>query len=452
MPLRDCDRIARMPESLPTRASEAGTSIVRFLFCDYSGIVHAKAISASILDRKLREGIGSTLAQTALNVRDELIDIPQMPPVGEVRLVPDPATYSELPWAPGAASVICDLIEHERRPWFACARSFLKRQAAAAGERGISVLASFELEYYLGRPTEDGGIAPLPRRPVYSSIGLDDHHPVMLETLRALEARGVAVEGLLNEYGAAQQELSVAPSDPLRAADTQITLRDTARGVALTHDLRASFAPKPFLDQIGSGAHLHLSLWQDDQNLFHDPAGEGALSRQGRWFVAGLLEHLPGLMAITCPSVNSYQRLQPNSWSGIFRCWGFDNREAPVRIASPYWDREAATVNIELKAVDSSCNPHLALGAAIAAGLDGIDRELQPPPPVAVNPAKLADPPPSLPLSLPEVLEALAADPVLADVMGPHMLSTYLALKRSEAAHYAHSEPDEIAAGYRYTF
>ena len=441
-----------MPESLPTRAEEAGTSIVRFLFCDYSGIVHAKAIAASMLERKLREGIGSTLAQTALNVRDELIDIPEMPPVGEVRLVPDPATYSELPWAPGAASVICDLLRQDREPWFACARSFLKRQAAAAGERGISVRATFELEYYLGRPTEDGGIACLPRRPVYSSIGLDEHHPVMLETLRALEARGVAVEGLLNEYGAAQQELSIAPSDPLRAADTQITIRDTARGVALAHGLRASFAPKPFLDQIGSGAHLHLSLWQDDRNLFHDPSAEGSLSRQGRWFVAGLLEHLPALMGITCPSVNSYQRLQPDSWSGAFSCWGFDNREAPVRVASPYWDREAGTVNIELKAVDSSCNPHLALGAALAAGIDGIDRELAPPPPLAVNPAKLADPPPSLPLSLPEVLEALAADPVLAEAMGPQMLSTYLALKRSDAAHYAAAAPEEIAAGYRYTF
>jgi glutamine synthetase len=451
-PQAECDRIAAMPESLPTRAGEAGTSVVRFLFCDYSGIVHAKAIAASMLERKLREGIGSTLAQTALNVRDELIDIPEMPPVGEVRLVPDPATYSELPWAPGAASVICDLVRQDREPWFACARSFLKRQAAATGERGISVLATFELEYYLGRLTEDGGIACLPRRPVYSSIGLDEHHPVMLETLRALEARGVAVEGLLNEYGAAQQELSVAPSDPLRAADTQITVRDTARGVALAHGLRASFAPKPFLDQIGSGAHLHLSLWQDDRNLFHDPAAEGSLSRQGRWFVAGLLEHLPALMGISCPSVNSYQRLQPDSWSGAFSCWGFDNREAPVRVASPYWDREAGTVNIELKAVDSSCNPHLALGAALAAGMDGIDRELPPPPPLAVNPAKLADPPPSLPLSLPEVLEALAADPVLAEAMGPQMLSTYLALKRSEAAHYANSQPEEIAAGYRYTF
>ena len=99
---------------------------------------------------------------------------------------------------------------------------------------------------------------------------------------------------MLNEYGAAQQELSVAPADPLRAADTQITLRDTARGVALAHGLRASFAPKPFLDQIGSGAHLHLSLWQDDRNLFHDPSAEGSLSRQGRWFVPGCWSTCPG--------------------------------------------------------------------------------------------------------------------------------------------------------------
>ena len=128
----------------------SGTRFVRFLFCDYSSIVHAKAVGSGSLGRKLTEGVGSTRAQMALNVRDELIDIPQMPPVGEVRLVPDPSTYAELPWAPGSASVMCDLITADREPWFACPRSFLKRQVAAAAAEGLAVDASFELEFYLG--------------------------------------------------------------------------------------------------------------------------------------------------------------------------------------------------------------------------------------------------------------------------------------------------------------
>jgi glutamine synthetase len=434
------------------RAQEGDTSIIRFLFCDYSGIVHAKAVHVSTLERKMREGIGSTLAQTALNIRDDLIDIPEMPPVGEVRIVPDPATYSALPWAPGVASVICNLIARDRTPWFACARSFLRRQVEAAARLGISVRATFELEFYLGLAAPDGGLIKLPRSMVYSTIGLDEHQPVMSAIVSALVERGIVVEGILNEYGAGQHELSIAPADPVAAADTEMGLRDTVRGVALQHGYRASFAPKPFLDQIGSGAHLHLSLWRDGKNLMHDAAQPEALSSAGRAFVGGLLEHLPALLAVTCPSVNSYQRLSPDSWSGAYHCWGFDNREAPVRVASPYWGREEQTVNVELKAADGSCNPHLALGAALAAGLDGIARDVDPGPPVTINPARLETPPPPLPGSLDQVLDLLEADAVLAGAMGEQMLSTYVALKRSEAAAYASSDPESIAAEYRYKF
>ena len=289
---------------LVQRAEEAGTRIVRFQFCDYSGIVHAKAVHVSTLERKLHEGVGSTLAQMALNVRDELIDIPEMPPVGEVRIVPDPATYSELAWAPGVASVMCELIDRDREPWFACTRSFLRRQVRAAEKLGITVSAAFELEFYLCRPTPDGGLEPLPRRPVYSAIGLDDTQPVMSAIVDALVERGIAVEGILNEYGAGQHEFSVARADAVTAADTEVALRDTVRGVALTHGYRASFAPKPFLDQIGSGAHLHLSLWQNGRNLLHDPDRPGGLSQMGQGFVSGLIEHLPALLAVTCPSAN----------------------------------------------------------------------------------------------------------------------------------------------------
>jgi glutamine synthetase len=447
----ECASIAHVID-LVRRAEQAGTRIVRFEFCDYSGIVHAKAIHVSLLDRKLREGIGSTLAQTALNVRDELIDIPEMPPVGEVRIVPDPATYAELPWAPGVASVVCDLIDRDHTPWFACTRSFLRRQVEAAATLGITVRATFELEFYLCHPGPDGDLLPLPRRPVYSSIGLDDHQPAISAIVDALVRRGIAVEGILNEYGAGQHELSVAPEGPQSAADTQIALRDTVRGVAITHGYRASFAPKPFLDQIGSGAHLHLSLWRDGRNVLHDPNRPEGLSEAGRGFVGGLVEHLPALLGVTCPSVNSFQRLQPDSWSGVYHCWGFDNREAPVRVASPYWGREERTTNVELKAVDGSCNPHLALGGALAAGLDGIARGLDPGAPVAVNPARLDSRPPLLPLSLDVALGLLESDAVLAGAMGQPMLSTYLALKRSEVAAYAGAEPETIAAEYRYKY
>ena len=322
---------------LVQRAEEAGTRIVRFQFCDYSGIVHAKAVHVSTLERKLHEGVGSTLAQMALNVRDELIDIPEMPPVGEVRIVPDPATYSELAWAPGVASVMCELIDRDREPWFACTRSFLRRQVRAAEKLGITVSAAFELEFYLCRPTPDGGLEPLPRRPVYSAIGLDDTQPVMSAIVDALVERGIADRGHPERVRGGPARVLGRPGGRGHGG--------RHRGCAARHRawsrahprLPGQLRPKPFLDQIGSGAHLHLSLWQNGRNLLHDPDRPGGLSQMGQGFVSGLIEHLPALLAVTCPSANSYQRLQPDSWSGVFRCWGFDNREAPVRVASPYW-------------------------------------------------------------------------------------------------------------------
>ena len=441
-----------MEGDLVERARLHGTRIVRFLFCDYSSIVHAKAVGSGSLRRKLTEGVGSTRAQMALNVRDELIDIPQMPPVGEVRLVPDPATYAELPWAPGSASVMCDLITADREPWFACPRSFLKRQAAAAEAEGLAIDASFELEFYLGGRAPDGGVEPMPRHPVYSTIGLDEQHAVVLGIVDALAELDIAAEGILNEYGAGQFEISVPRAPALQAADRQVKVRDAIRGVAVAHGMRASFAPKPFLDQIGSGAHLHVSVWKDGRNLLHDPAAEGALSTEGRHVVAGLLDHMSGLLGLVSPTVNSYQRLVPDTWAGVFNAWGFDNRETPVRVASPYWGREEQSLNIELKAVDSSANPYLALGGVIAATLAGLRAGTDPGEPVDVNPARLDDPPERLPLSLEEVLDALAADDVLAGAMGEDMLDTYLRLKRSEVAAYAGMDADAIAAEYRYKF
>jgi glutamine synthetase len=174
-------------------------------------------------------------------------------------------------------------------------------------------------------------------------------------------------------------------------------------------------------------------------------------SSAGRHWVAGLLAHLPALLALTCPSMNSYQRLAPSAWAGAHLAWGFDNREAPVRVASPYWDREEQSYNVELKSCDSSANPHLALAGTIAAGLDGIARTLDPGDPVSVNPAKL-DGIASLPGSLAEVLDLLEADEELTGALGAEMTSTYLRFKRSEVRAFAALEPEQIAAEHRYKF
>ena len=215
----------------------------------------------------------------------------------------------------------------------------------------------------------------------------------MGDIVDSLVAQGIEVEQAINEYGPGQQEIAVRYRDALGAADQQVKFRDTVRGVAETkHGLIASFAPKPFADGVGSGAHIHFSLWDPDgsRNLMYSAdAGDRLLSDIGRWFVAGVLLHLPALVALTCPSFNSYERLMPHSWASSTVSWGPDNREASVRVASVFRGREAESTNVELKACDPSCNPYLALGGLIVAGLDGVRRRLEPPEPVLHDPANV---------------------------------------------------------------
>jgi glutamine synthetase len=434
-------------------ARNGGAQVVRFLYCDHSGVTRGKAIHASQFANKLRQGVGLTRAQMAMSLIETLVPIEGMEPVGEIRLVPDPDTFSLLPWAPATASVICDQLDHDHEDWGACPRSFLKSMIARAEAQGIRVEAVFEVEFFLAREV-DGAYVPFDRSPVYSSIGLDLAADVMHDILDALERQGLEVEGAINEYGPGQEELSIRHASALRAADNQIKLRDTVRGVALRHGLLASFAPKPFPETVGSGAHVHFSLWDSvtGRSLLYDPGHTNGLSDLGGHAIGGLLAHLPALVALTCPSYNSYRRLQPHTWSSAYTAWGFDNREAAVRVASPFWGAEEGTFNIELKSVDNSCNPYIALGGIIAALLDGIERGLDPGPATEHDPANLSEEERArngirrLPTDPDEALDLLEADTLLMEAMGDLRSRAYLAMHRAEnTAFKAEDEAYEIS-------
>ncbi len=439
-------------DAIVTAALDAGVRVVRFLYCDHSGVTRGKAIHVAQLGAKLHEGLGLTRAQMAINLLEQLIPIEGMEPVGEIRLVPDPATFSVLPWTPSSASILCDQLDHTRENWGACPRSYLKEMVARAESLGLRVEATFENEFYLAREG-DGVYVPFDHAPVYSSIGLDLSATVMDDILTALERQGIAPEQAINEYGPGQQEISIRHAPAVRAADNQIKFRDTVRGVALRHGLLASFAPKPFPDAIGSGSHVHLSLWDREgrRNLLYDRDDPRGLSDTARHFIAGALRHLPALVALTCPSYNSYRRLQPHAWSSAFTAWGFDNREAAVRVASPFWGREEQTYNVELKAVDGSANPYIALGGLIACGLDGVERKLDPGVPCEHDPALLDETERErhgirrLPTTLTGALDELERDDVLTGSMRELLRRSYLAIHRSEdAAFSAQDEEFEI--------
>jgi glutamine synthetase len=434
-------------EAVIAAAAAAGIKLVRFEYCDVSGVARTKAIHVSQLPHKLVEGVGLTRAQMSINLLETVIDIDGMEPVGEIRLVPDPATFTVLPWAPGSASMLCDQLDHDRADWGACPRSFLKAAIARAASYGIDVQASFENEWYLARQA-DGVYRPADlsdHAPVYSAIGHDLHAGLTIETIDALESQGMQVEAAINEYGPGQQEISIRYADALRAADHQMKFRDTVRGVALGHGLFASFAPKPWPEAIGSGAHVHFSLWDlgGSQNLLFDRFADRGLSRLGRQFIAGVADHLPALVALTAPSYNSYRRLQPSAWASATTAWGFDNKEAALRVASPFYDREEASYNIEFKTSDASANPYLALACLIICGLDGIEQDLDPGEPSQRDPARLS---PAelergkvrpLPASMGEALDNLEKDRLILDAMGDLLGRCYLAIRRSEAAAFS---------------
>lgn len=443
-------------------ARQSGVKLIRFEYCDVSGVARTKAVHVAQLAHKLVEGVGLTRAQMSINLLEQLVHIDEMEPVGEIRLVPDPATFTVLPWAPASASVLCDQLDHDRRNWGACTRSYLKEMIARTAAAGISVQATFENEYYLARE-EDGRFIPVDapgHAPVYSAIGHDIDTALMVQTVDALEAQGMSVEQAINEFGAGQREIAIRHTDALGAADNQMKFRDTVRGVAWQHGVLASFAPKPYPDGIGSGAHVHFSLWDTDgqRNLLYDPQADRGLSKIGRHFIAGIADHLPALAALTTPSYNSYRRLQPGAWASATTAWGFDNKEAALRVASPFYNREEQSYNIEFKTSDGSANPYLSLGALIACGLDGMARELEPGDPAEHDPARLS---PAelerckvrpLPTTMADALDELEQDKFLTTSMGDLLARCYLTVRRSEEQSFAAQDTDFEIRNHFYKF
>jgi glutamine synthetase len=302
--------------------------------------------------------------------------------------------------------------------------------------------ASFENEFSLATKI-DGAYVPVDSALCFSTIGTTASQDYIDELAAALDAQEIPLEQYYAELGHGQQEISTGHAPALQAADEQLLVRETIRGIAYRRGLVASLAPKPWPDNAGNGGHVHFSLWEGERNRFYDATRPDGLSDIARSFIAGVLAHLPGLCGLTAPSFNSYHRIVPHYWAGAFTCWGYDNREAPVRVASAFRGAEEASTNAELKACDSTCNPYLAVGGLIAAGLDGIEHDLEPPDPVDVDPATLADDERArrgivrLPATQAEALDALAADELLTGALGATLADSYLAVRRSEWTAYS---------------
>jgi glutamine synthetase len=271
------------------RADEAGLRLVRFLWCGNDGTVRTKASGRHGLTGRLERGIGVTRAMQAMSGLDRLQPVPDMGAVGEYRLIPDLDTFRVLPYAPRTGAVLTDHVMPDGEPAPVCQRTFLKRMVARLAERGLVLRAAFENEFSLAR-REWEELVPVDTGLCFSTISTTASQAFADELIGALDKQRIFLEQYYAELGAGQQEISTAHAPALQAADEQILVRETIRGVASSLELVASLAPKPWPDNAGNGLHIHFSLWEGERNRFYD----GGLSALARSFIAGLLEHLPG--------------------------------------------------------------------------------------------------------------------------------------------------------------
>jgi glutamine synthetase len=425
-------------DALKQTLKDASIKFVRILWCDNANVIRAKAAHIDYLDDYIKNGVGITMAQQALPVMyDSVVPETGLGPVGEVRLMPDWSTMTLLPYAEGHAQVLSDMVISETgKVWEHCPRGFLRQQTQKLEVQGLMIQAVFENEFFLLRRTVDGALEPADETVFSATSSMNQNRAFINDLADALIAQGVEVEGYYPESGPGQQELNIRYVEAMRSADQQIVYRETVRGVATQHGLIASFLPKIFEDKAGSGCHLNFSLWRKGDDISGDPQQPNGISQEAGAFIAGILDHLTGLTAITIPSKNSYRRIRPHFWAGAFRAWGTQNREAAVRICKNPEGTRAS--RFEFKTADATGNPYLALGAIIAAGLDGLQRNLELPEEVTVDPGLIPEAERNargidlLPQNLGEAIDAFCKDEVLLEALGEALAKSFIAVRQSE--------------------
>ncbi len=428
--------------------------LIRLVFVNNSGVPRGRVVDSESLPDVLETGTNVTHAMQSFNALDRLAPEGRYGPAGEVRVVPDPETYTELPYADRAAIMLADLHDLDGEPWAAGPRAQLRAYLDDIGDDGYVPRLSFESEFYYTTETDDGGTVPFDDTTCFATDGMQSAHDVILDTVDALKAQGMGLSAYYPEYGPGQQELVVDHDDGVAASDSQILFTETVKAVADANGVGASFRPKPFDGLPGNGCHIHLSVWQEGSNVLYDPDADGRypLGEAGRHFVGGLLEHAPALVALTAPTVESYSRLAPGMWASAYTCWGYDNREAMVRIPSVDADSPEATTRVEFKPADNTTNPYLAQLGLLAAGFDGIDRELDPGEPLNRDPGSVDETElrdrdvERLPESLSAAIDALEADDVLEDALGEPLHGSFIEVKRSECAQS--TEDGEVNTDY----
>ncbi len=430
------------PATLEKLQSEIKSHNLKYLvpsYVDMHGIPKAKMVPVSYLERMLG---GSELFTGAA-----LDGVPQNMADDEVGAVPDPESFMVVPWRDDVGWFASDLW-YQGQPFEPCNRGILKRVLKKAADKGYTINCGIEAEFFVFK--DDGANEPnaisdlqILDKPAYDSVRLMDNLDSWLgETVDAMNKLGWSVYSFDHEDGVGQFELDFQYTDALSMSDRFVFLRVMVNEFARKHGCFASFMPKPFADKAGSGAHYNMSIADTStgENLFstqnEDPYGLG-LSELGYQFTAGVMNHLPAILALSAPTVNSYKRLimkgstSGYTWAPCFTSWGGNNRSNTIRIPSD-------GARVELRAADSACNPYLGMALMIAAGLEGIEQSMTPAPANTVNLFEQSEEYRQsqniqwLPRNLDEAITALKSDPLSHSVLGASMLKSWVDTKREE--------------------
>jgi glutamine synthetase len=478
----DAGKAARVAADLRAR----DVTVVALTWVDNSGVTRAKGVPVDRLVDAVRTGVGASPVFDAFGLTDEIASGRHAGgPIGDLRLRPDLDRVVPLAAQPGWAWAPADRFDQLGRPYPQCARETLRRQVDALaglhGGIGFAARAAIEIEWvvYPAAGRAEAGEPPVPvaQGPAYGMDRVVEQSDYLRDVVRALTAQGLAVEQIHPEYAPGQFEVSVAAEDPLGAADSSVLVRQTIRAVGARHGLRTSFSPAVVPAGVGNGGHVHLSLGMAGRarwNVLLDGRGPAGLSQLGEAFAAGILGHLPALLAVGAPSVASYLRLAPSRWAGVFACWGVENREAALRLVTGLAVGAAAaqapgaeealgvkiddehwlggSPNFEIKCVDLTANPYLLLAGLLAAGRSGLESGARLPPPVDVDPAALSAGErarrgiEALPGQLGDAVSAFARDQVLLAAYGPALHDTIIVVRRAELDLFATATQEQVVA------
>ncbi len=458
--------VARYGLYTPEQAAEAemvadkiralGLRTVRLVVVDQHGMPRAKALSPDVAIAAMANGLDFSGAIYSLDTGNQVFvpafaagggfGIAEFTGFPDVVLVPDPASFRLLPWADRTGWMLCDVYFSNGQPMPLDGRGLLRRCLADLADAGYDYLAGIEVEYYIVKvdsehiaPENAGFTAPPPQVSVFergyqylSEVRLDSVASTLEAIRDGLSAVGLPPRSMEDEWGPGQMEFSFSPISGLAAADAVVLFRSAVKQICQRRGLLATFMCRLALPNFfPSGWHLHESLLsrQDGRNAF--ASEDDFLSGIGRHFVAGLLDHALPMAVFATPTVNGYKRFRPYSFAPDRVCWALENRGALVRVQGAPGD---ANSHVEMRMGEPAANPYLYMAANVAAGLDGMGRELDPPPPVEADPYVSDNTP--LPASLAKAVDALERDDFYRKAFGDTLVDYLLQMKRSEIARY----------------